>query len=207
MEKEKSDIKAKILETSERLFARGGFEGVAIDEIAKEADVNKSIIYYYFTNKEDLLVHIIRKHLEEFETVFRNMRIGQAGTVRETLRDIIGQAVDYMSRHVDIIKILLRETLMATPKATIDLVQFIDPLWNLTEADLKAAFPRAGKVAPLDRQIFINLIINFILVLGWFDYKKEADVTRLKNAYIERVTDIAEMLILPPAPRKTEGQR
>ena len=207
MDKEKPDVKAKILETSEKLFARRGFEGVSMEEIAQVAEINKSIIYYYFTNKKDLLIHIIQKHLGEFETVFRNMRIGQAGTVRETLRDIVGQAVDYMSRHVDIIKILLRETLMAVPKATIDLVQFIDPLWNRTEADLKAAFPRAGKVAPLDRQIFINLIINFILVLGLFDYKKETDVTKLKNAYIERVTNIAEMLILPLVPREKEERR
>jgi AcrR family transcriptional regulator len=207
MEREKPDVKAKILETSERLFARRGFEGVSIDEIAKEADINKSIIYYYFTNKEDLLVHIIQKHVGEFETVFQTLHIGQAGTVRETIREIVAQAVDYMSRHADIIKILLRETLMAVPKAAIDIVKFIDPLWNRMEADLKAAFPRAGKVAQLDRQIFINLIINFILVLGWFACEKEADVTKLKHAYIERVTDIAEILILPPAPRRKEGRR
>ncbi len=207
MDKEKPDNKAKILATSEQLFAQRGFAGVSIDEIAKEAAINKSIIYYYFTNKEDLLAHIIQKHVAEFETFFKAVRSGADKTVRGIIRELVSLAVDYMSRNADIIKILLRETLMSHPKSKIDIVKFIDPLWERTEADLRAAFPRAIKVAPLEKMMFINLIINFILILGWFGCENEAEAAKLKRAYIERVTDMAEMLIIPSRPSTKETRR
>ncbi|MCK9484680.1 MAG: TetR/AcrR family transcriptional regulator, partial [Candidatus Marinimicrobia bacterium] len=46
--KSKEDIKQKILDTAETLFAQQGFDATGIDQIAKTAGITKSLIYYYF---------------------------------------------------------------------------------------------------------------------------------------------------------------
>ena len=33
------------------LFAKGGFDGVSVDDIARDAGVNKAMIYYHFADK------------------------------------------------------------------------------------------------------------------------------------------------------------
>lgn len=50
------DVKAKerILEAAEREFIDKGFNGARLGEIAKQAGVNKALIYYYFKDKEKL---------------------------------------------------------------------------------------------------------------------------------------------------------
>jgi len=43
-----------ILKVARKLFIRKGFAATSISEIAKECNINKSLIYHHFENKESL---------------------------------------------------------------------------------------------------------------------------------------------------------
>ncbi len=67
--------KEKILATAIRLFARDGFEGTRIDDLASTAKVNRQRIYAYFGNKEKLfeaaILEVFAKANAEDEKLFR----------------------------------------------------------------------------------------------------------------------------------------
>jgi AcrR family transcriptional regulator len=44
----------RILEAARREFGRKGFDGARVGEIARQAGVNKGLIFYYFQSKEEL---------------------------------------------------------------------------------------------------------------------------------------------------------
>ena len=48
--------KRKILDAAKKEFMYHGFDGARVDEIAKRAEVNKQMIYYYFESKDNLFV-------------------------------------------------------------------------------------------------------------------------------------------------------
>ena len=48
-----------ILDVATELFSQKGFAATRVDEIARKAEVNKAMIYYYFPSKEALLDHLI----------------------------------------------------------------------------------------------------------------------------------------------------
>lgn len=50
-----NDKQISILEASEQLFARKGFDGTSVRDIAEEAGVNLAMISYYFGSKEKLM--------------------------------------------------------------------------------------------------------------------------------------------------------
>ena len=54
-----------ILFSAEKLFAEKGFEGTSIREISKEANVNISMISYYFGSKEKLFERIFEYRMNE----------------------------------------------------------------------------------------------------------------------------------------------
>jgi AcrR family transcriptional regulator len=54
----------RILKTAERLFARRGFDGVSVRELAGAANVNIASIGYHFHSKEGLLAEVYRRHCE-----------------------------------------------------------------------------------------------------------------------------------------------
>lgn len=57
--------KKRILKVAANLFWEKGYIGTSIDEIAKKANMNKALIYYYFENKVSLLNEIISEPLGE----------------------------------------------------------------------------------------------------------------------------------------------
>jgi len=54
----------RILETAVGCFARMGYEGASMKEIASAAGVSKSLLHYHFESKEDLLINAVG-HLSE----------------------------------------------------------------------------------------------------------------------------------------------
>ena len=43
--------KDAVFDSAARLFAKRGFDGVSVDDLAREAGVNKAMIYYHFADK------------------------------------------------------------------------------------------------------------------------------------------------------------
>lgn len=54
--------KERLLRTAERLFVEKGYDLARVDEIASQAEVNKRMLYAYFTDKEGLYVAILESN-------------------------------------------------------------------------------------------------------------------------------------------------
>ncbi len=63
--KRDSDVRRRILKASRRLLSRGGIEALTISQIADEAGVYSSAIFYHFGGKEGLLIALAVELLEE----------------------------------------------------------------------------------------------------------------------------------------------
>ena len=48
-----------IFKAAEKLFARQGYHKTSMEQVADQAEVSVGTVYFYFKNKEDLLVHLI----------------------------------------------------------------------------------------------------------------------------------------------------
>jgi TetR/AcrR family transcriptional regulator len=57
-EKEKAARRAAIVNAAERLFASKGYDGVAMDDVAREAQLAKGTLYLYFNNKDSLYLAV-----------------------------------------------------------------------------------------------------------------------------------------------------
>ena len=60
------DKRERILGSAIELFNRWGFAKTSLDEIARNAYIAKSTIYYYFPSKENLFISAIQEKAEEF---------------------------------------------------------------------------------------------------------------------------------------------
>ena len=76
---EELDAQTRILDAAEQAFADSGFAGARVNAIAKAADINKAMLYYYFDSKEGLhdavmervfgqVVDVLEAHIEQHET-------------------------------------------------------------------------------------------------------------------------------------------
>ncbi|UFP95221.1 TetR/AcrR family transcriptional regulator [Gloeobacter morelensis] len=68
-----SNSAQRILETAEYFFARLGFMGTRVDEIARVAHINKRMIYYHYGSKEGLYQAVLEKHLKPMIEMSRHV--------------------------------------------------------------------------------------------------------------------------------------
>src|ERR1700755_1630658 len=85
-----NDKQLQILETAEKLFAKKGFDGTSVRDIAEEAGVNIAMISYYFRSKEKLMEGFFEQRMGHIK-----MR------VESLLKDTVMTPIDKMYMLVD----------------------------------------------------------------------------------------------------------
>ena len=53
-----------IVDRAAALFARSGFRGAAVADLASACETSKSLIYHYFPSKEDILYEVMSSHID-----------------------------------------------------------------------------------------------------------------------------------------------
>jgi len=196
MSKEILDIKTRILLAAEDLFAEKGFDGVSIEEIAKKAEANKSLIYYYFSSKEGLLAGIMQKQLSEFDSIISKIEIKPGSDIKSIVKELISMAINYVDTHENLVKIMQMETLLnlKSPKLNADIITFINPLIEKIIGVLTPFFPEPSDISFMDKVICISLIINYISIKERINSQDTESIEEIKNMYIKRITDIVMLI-------------
>ncbi len=76
---------AAILLAARDEFARYGLAGARVDRIAERAEVNKRLIYYYFSSKDDLFLAVLEhayRHIREAEAQLHLRDMAPAQAIR-----------------------------------------------------------------------------------------------------------------------------
>lgn len=101
------DSREKILEVAEALFARRGFAGVGLREVAEAAGLGKSSLFHHFKGKVQLYLAVVGRALERIEA-----RVAPAfasgGPPAARLDRVIGTLVDTLAEHPASARLLLR---------------------------------------------------------------------------------------------------
>jgi TetR/AcrR family transcriptional regulator len=92
------------------LFARQGFEGTSLVEIANDAGVTPSLVHYYFASKEDLWKLALESVLIELRDDFRQLEAKLVGIDSlDALELVLRRFISFSSRHPELSLILRNE--------------------------------------------------------------------------------------------------
>ncbi len=61
------DLKPRILHHADQLFLRNGIKSVSMDDLAAELAMSKKTLYKTFANKDELVLAVMRGHIEKSE--------------------------------------------------------------------------------------------------------------------------------------------
>ncbi len=100
-----------ILFGAEKLFAEKGFEGTSIREISKEANVNISMISYYFGSKEKLFERIFEYRMNESLSFAKEILANEEIDEWQKLMIVITRYIDRVKSLKTFYLILQREQL------------------------------------------------------------------------------------------------
>jgi len=99
---------AELLAVATEEFARVGFYGARVDEIAARTATTKRMIYYYFADKEGLFTAVLEKAYADIRAMEQALDLGHMPPL-EGLRVLIGRTFDYHEAHPELARLVAAE--------------------------------------------------------------------------------------------------
>ena len=103
----------QIIEVAERLFASKGFAGTSVRDIAQEADINVSMISYYFGSKEKLIEALFKHRIVESGSRIETIILNEDLTPLQKVYIMIDSVVERLMANQSFHNIMMREQLSA----------------------------------------------------------------------------------------------
>jgi TetR/AcrR family fatty acid metabolism transcriptional regulator len=103
-----TDRRRQILDAAVRVFARSGFHGARVGDIAEEAGVAYGLVYHYFKSKEQLLETIFRDTWTQMLARVREVE-GSGADASEQVRQVTALLLRTWRRDPDLVRVLVRE--------------------------------------------------------------------------------------------------
>lgn len=187
--RDKVKTRQKILDTAKKIFAEKGFDGARVDEIAKQADVNKSLIYYYFDSKKEILEVLMQKFFaQSINKKEKHLKRVQKNVSRDNIfESLTDSVVDLLQGDKEILKIIIIEELKSE-KEHWPLFQLFDQgLMDSFElfADSGIEFKQKDKL--MQAIFYFGLIPSIFFILlreEWSDYY-ESNIEEDTEQFIE----------------------
>ena len=103
-----ADRRGELLQAAVRVFARDGFHGARVGDIAEEAGVAHGLLYHYFRSKDEVLETIFRSNWQEL--VRETERIeGSELALADQLRRFASIFLGSWLADPDLVRVLIRE--------------------------------------------------------------------------------------------------
>jgi AcrR family transcriptional regulator len=97
----------KILDRAEELFARRGFAGIGLAEVAEQVGLSKSSLFHHFSSKAQLYAAVMARILDRIEAeLVRSLADG--GGPQQRLERWLDVVIDVLAAHPNYARLLLR---------------------------------------------------------------------------------------------------
>jgi len=166
------DARKRIMRAAVKLFAENSYEGSRIEAIAKEAGVPKSLIYYHFSSKEEILKVLYEEFIHEYTSLIQAARKDNHeshGDLAGKLRDLYK---DFAFRNTDLIRIMFIDSLKKSMDKPV-IYQVLEAMIGTEENARSRGFTREEHNEKLVAEFFTGVIPLYAYLCfadSWTDY-------------------------------------
>ena len=169
-----------LLAAAEEVFARKGYHGAALDDIAQAAGVSKALIYEHFASKRELHASLVTAHVEEiFRRLEANAQTGTSG--EERLRGGIDAFLSFVEEHREAWRALFRNA--ADPEVG-DFMERVQAEGTAVIAALISADPETPGDHPQAIEMHAAMLSGGVQSLAnwWHDHQEVPRVVLVNRA-------------------------
>ena len=164
-----SERRAQLIDVGRAVFAKRGYEGAAMEEIADRAKVSKPIVYEHFGGKEGLYAVIVDREMDY--VVRRIVEAIAAGTPRERVERASLAFLTYVKDHPDGFAVLSQDSPLSATRGRLS--SLLNDLAERVGDIFASSFKQAGydpKAAP----IYAHALVGMVTFVGkwWTDVRK-----------------------------------
>ncbi|WP_366923760.1 TetR/AcrR family transcriptional regulator [Metallumcola ferriviriculae] len=178
------DKRSQILRAAARVFSTKGFHKAKVEEIAAEAEVGKGTVYEYFSSKKELFQEMFKSSSMFYLDVLER-KLDNKDSVVEKLRQVVSLHLNFIEKHKDIARIILREHM--------DLGEHLTS-WMIEKQEEKVAYIQKlidegidrGELKVMDTAVVARMFLGAVAFSGhMLFFGQEADTEHLTEQVME----------------------
>lgn len=146
----------KILAAAREVFHQRGFDGARMQEIADKAGINKSLIHYYYRNKENLFNAVFTEAFATMTGAITSIFEG-TGTMEEKLSRFFDFHISFLQENSFLPRFILT-SLYQKPDQIRDLISKVPLHPNNILTQVMEALKKEGVVVKDPLQMFANIL-------------------------------------------------
>lgn len=172
------NARERILQTAVKIFAEKSFEGSRIEEIAREAKVPKSLIYYHFKSKDEILEVLTANFIDEYANIIENSINEKHKEKAENLSKKMSNVYyEFGVKNEDLLRVMLIDSLKKSKEKPI--------LFNVIEAMIQkeASYNTNPSYDVQERRVaefFTSFIPNYAYICFAESWTRYFDIERKK---------------------------
>ncbi|MCE4058871.1 TetR family transcriptional regulator [Pandoraea sputorum] len=157
----------RILAAAIEEFAERGSSGARVDSIARRADINERMLYYYFGNKDQLYLAVLEEVYGEFNRAEHALKLDLLAPLN-AVAELAHFVWDYYADHPELIQLINNENLheAKSMRQSTEIRQQVSPIVELLAQTLKrgqvSGEIRQG-VDPVDLYVTISAMGYYVM--------------------------------------------
>jgi len=162
--------KAKIFASATKLFGERGKDGVSTGEIARDAKINKALIFYYFHTKDELYRTVFKSVMNEFvENVRREISEVEPGL--PAVEAFVRSHIKVLEENKYMANMMTRELLFSDAKKSTAIRRDFAAVFKTLRNDMLRALSSArtsGQVRDIDPlQTIVSIVSLDVFFFLW----------------------------------------
>lgn len=142
------------------VFAEKGYSGTTTTEITKKAGVARSLIHYYFGNKEELWKASIKRLANEFISEFeKSKKIHKDLDGLQMIKVVVRQLVHFFAKYPAFPKICAQEMSEQSERSQYIVDHLVYPLFNVT-GELFKKQRKIGNLKKIEKEYQTSILLG-----------------------------------------------
>jgi AcrR family transcriptional regulator len=164
-----SERRAQLIDVGRGVFAKRGFEGASMEEIADRAKVSKPVVYEHFGGKEGLYAVVVDREMDY--VVRRIVEAIASGSPRERVERASLAFLTYVQDHPDGFAVLSQDSPLTSSRGRLS--SLLNDLAERVGDVFAASFKQAG-YDPRMSPIYAHALVGMVTFVGkwWTDERK-----------------------------------
>lgn len=160
-DEQKALTRRRLLDGAEAVFARSGFHGASVEEIAREAGATSGALYSNFASKEDLFLALFEERIATDVGDYSQI-VAEGATIEEQARGAADHWMEILRERPDYFPLLMEFWAYAirTPALRERLAGRFAALRSASGRLFLEAAERHGDPPPVEAGEFVGLLIN-----------------------------------------------
>jgi len=161
-----TETQAKIIAAATELFAKQGYHATGVAELGRAVGLGAGALYHHIGSKEELLLTIVRAHLEDVHAFGTRLLAGD-GTAVHKLHELAREHMRLVAHRRTELLVMLRELDSLTGQRRADMLALrdaVEDVWN----EVVRRGVEAGELTDLD-PMFVKVVLGAMnYSLFWF---------------------------------------